>query len=303
MTDTCPHTDNNAASAGDAAVLRIRIPVRRDDSDYMLEAMSVLDTPVGSWEDVDSGDVFLEAYGIDPEEMRQTARKMAEIAQSVDGRIHAPEISCMDKCDWAESWKQFYHVIRVSPRITIRPAWEQYSPSGSEEIVVDIEPGMSFGTGIHPTTQSCLKFLDASAAGAGGDMTVIDIGCGSGILSIAAAKLGFKHVYGFDYDPDAVRISSENAALNGVSVQFAVKDITEGGPMPCGDIVIANILSGVLIEAAGAVSGAVAPDGVLILSGILETQYGEVAEAYQRCGFREKSSIVSGEWKSGMFIR
>ena len=113
----------------------------------------------GSWENVDTGEAWIEAFGIDEDELYQRAREMADIAESVDGRVHVAQIEPLAREDWTESWKKFFHIIHVTDKITIRPIWEEYD-ADEGEIVVDIEPGMSFGTGIHPTTQSCLKLLE-----------------------------------------------------------------------------------------------------------------------------------------------
>jgi SAM-dependent methyltransferase len=144
---------------------------------------------------------------------------MAEIAESIDGIPHAAAVEPLAKEDWTESWKRFFHVLHITDRITVRPIWEAYSPAEGE-IVIDIEPGMSFGTGIHQTTQSCIKFLQQLSEEGALERSVIDMGCGSGILAIAARKLGFNHVSGYDYDPSAVKTSIENASANGLEIPF-----------------------------------------------------------------------------------
>ncbi|MBO7223330.1 MAG: 50S ribosomal protein L11 methyltransferase, partial [Kiritimatiellae bacterium] len=237
----------------------------------------------------------------------ERAREMADIAESVDGRIHVAQIEALAREDWTESWKKFFHIIHVTDKITIRPIWEEYEASEGE-LVVDIEPGMSFGTGIHPTTQSCLKFLEQLSSVDGMlDSKVIDMGCGSGILSIAAHKLGYSEVEGYDYDPAAVKVSKENAEHNGLTnkIPFDVADVTAPEPLPRGNVVVANILAVVLIDAAKAIASSVDKSKgqhALILSGILENQYEDVKAAYLAEGFVEKQSIQIGEWKSGLFL-
>ena len=205
----------------------------------------------------------------------------------------------------AESWKRFFKTLRVSARVTVRPPWETYEPTRSDEIVVVIEPGMSFGTGLHGTTQACLQFLEKLADEGPGTRSVADFGCGSGILSIAARKLGFRDVLGLDYDVAAVRISGENALANGVGdIVFRPCDVTTDS-LPVSDIVVANILAPVLIAAAPRIAGAASrkPDSALILSGILTEQYPDVRAAYLQHGFRECSSRTIAEWTSGLFRR
>ena len=293
---------NNGRYA-DLQVFRARLSVNPDEIDALLDAMSVLEPPPGSWEDVDTGNAWIEAFGTSEKEIRKLALAMSSLAESLDGRPHATIVEPLAKEDWTESWKQFFHVLHITDRITVRPIWEDYTPAAGE-LVIDIEPGMSFGTGIHPTTQTCIRFLQVLAETGGRDRSVVDMGCGSGILAIAARKLGFNSVSGYDYDSSAVRIAAENARANGLDIPFH-----EGNALspilPAGDIFVANILAPVLMEAAPAICRAVSTrqDHALILSGILDNQYEAVKAAYLAQGFREHQSILSGEWRSGLFTR
>lgn len=293
----------------DVQIFRARMAVPRESVDELLDAMAIMDEPPGAWENVDTGEAWIEAFGIDEEEIHLRAREMANIAEEVDGCVHVAQIEALAPEDWTESWKKFFHIIHVTDKITIRPIWEEYEAQEGE-IVVDIEPGMSFGTGIHPTTQSCLKLLEQlSTNTAMLDSKVIDMGCGSGILSIATKKMGFKEVEGYDYDPAAVKVSKENAEHNALTnaIPFAVADVTAPEPLPRGNVVVANILAVVLIDAAKAIAASVdtsAESGhALILSGILENQYDDIRLAYEAEGFVEKQSIQIGEWKSGLFVK
>jgi ribosomal protein L11 methyltransferase len=213
-------------------------------------------------------------------------------------------IRCLRRTDWAESWKRFFRVERVSRRIVVRPPWRRYRPRAGE-VVVDIEPGMSFGTGQHGTTRSCLRLLDRLEPRA--QDRVLDLGCGSGILGIAAAKLGCERVEAVDNDPGAVRIAAENVAVNGVASRVSCR-VADLSRMRCRgryDVVMANILANVLIRHAGRVSGLVAPGrrARLILSGILAGQYGAVRRAYEGAGLAQVGRIRDGEWVSGLFAR
>jgi ribosomal protein L11 methyltransferase len=204
--------------------------------------------------------------------------------------------------DWAESWKKFFKVERVSRRVVVRPPWRSV-PARPGRVVVEIEPGMSFGTGQHPTTRSCLRMLDDIAAGAAG--SVLDIGCGSGILAIACVKLGLGPVVAVDNDPVAVRIAKENARRNGVgrSVSFRVADLAGLRTARRYDVVVANILAGVLVDNARRIAGFMSP-GVgsrLVLSGILSNQYAQVRSAYEALGLREIRRLRDGKWTSGCF--
>lgn len=211
-----------------------------------------------------------------------------------------PQVAKVRREDWSESWKRFFKTMRVSPRLVVRPPWEEYQARDGEHVIV-LDPGMSFGTGKHATTRTCLEFID-ELAGDNPERDFLDIGCGSGILSIAAAKLGFHPVSGIDIDGDAVRIAAENAAANDAKAAFFTEDLSKCERRAC--VVVANVLAPVLIEHARQVAGCVMDDGcgsALVLSGILDTQYPAVREAYGACGFVERRSVLDGEWRSGVF--
>lgn len=203
--------------------------------------------------------------------------------------------------DWSESWKAFFHVEKVSERVVIKPSWEAYTPSAGE-VVIELDPGMSFGTGNHATTRACLRFIDR-LSGEHPGVTCLDLGCGSGILSIAAARLGMNRVTAIDNDADAVRIARENCVVNGVGEQVhcLVGDLATWRPDHTYDVVVANILAGVLCRFADTVTGCVAPGGKLVLAGILREQYPEVKACFAGVGFREVGNLTEEEWQSGLF--
>jgi len=253
-----------------------------------------------SWFDVESRvcrmDVFLE-------EASQAAavQKALRDAGELVGLDLTPTVGTLARSDWAESWKRFFHVERVSERVVVKPSWEPYEARRGE-CVIELDPGLSFGTGKHATTQACLRFLDRLSA-EDSRRTVVDMGCGSGILAIGAKRLGFADVRGFDNDPDCIRISRENAAVNGVSIPFWLDDLSHAHA--ASDIVVANILAPVLIAFAPHVAASVAPgpNARLVLSGILDEQYAAVRAAYQSQGLREVDSILIENWRSGLFAR
>jgi ribosomal protein L11 methyltransferase len=199
--------------------------------------------------------------------------------------------------DWAESWKKFFHVEKVSTRVWIKPTWEPCTPAAGE-IIVELDPGMSFGTGQHGTTRGCLQLIDRLATAPG--LKLADIGCGSGILAIAAAKLGYRDLIALDNDPDAVRIATENADLNGVAsqIRFVTGDCSGAGLDHSHDVVVANILANVLIANAGVLMGYLSrsPAARLILSGILNPQAADVQAAYEAYGMILVESLQLGEW-------
>lgn len=250
------------------------------------------------WEDIETGsvrlDIFLEDASM-ADDVEAAVRATAELA----GIEVTLSRDTLPAADWSEAWKRFFHVEHITDRITIRPSWEDYA-AREGEVVITLDPGMSFGTGKHPTTRACLEFLDTLAVG---DLSrpVLDMGCGSGILSIAAKKLGFTHVRGFDYDADAVVVAKENAALNEVVVPYETRDLANN--LDQGAVILANILGPVLIEYAAEVTCAVLPGGALVASGILDSLYPEVKAAFEKYGLQEVSSRLIGEWRSGLFTR
>jgi ribosomal protein L11 methyltransferase len=250
------------------------------------------------WEDIETHAVRIDVFLEDPAQAPEVQSALQQAAT-----LAGLELSCtqdtLENADWQEAWKRFFHVERISERIVIRPSWEPYDPKPGEAVII-LDPGMSFGTGKHPTTRACLQLLDKLAQG---DLSrpVLDMGCGSGILSIAAKKLGFSHVRGFDYDPDAVQVSKENAALNHLDIPFEPRNLADN--MDEGAIVLANILGPVLIQYAKEVACAVLPGGQLIASGILESLYPEVKAAFEAQGLIEEENLLIGEWRSGRFTR
>ena len=240
------------------------------------------------------------------DEQLEEKREQIERGLYFLGRIHPlPEaqFTSIDEVDWSQSWKQNFRPVPVGERLIIVPSWLQ-SPDESR-IPIRLNPGMAFGTGTHPTTQLCLEILETRFLQENGflDLDVLDIGCGSGILSIAALKLGASRAFGVDTDPDSIPIAEENAANNDAAEQasFAVGSVAavqEGVfPVRQAPVVVANILAHILIELLDAGLGdLVAPQGELILSGILEEQLAEMQTAVQNHGFHVVDKQQIKDW-------
>ncbi|AAM24213.1 ribosomal protein L11 methyltransferase [Caldanaerobacter subterraneus subsp. tengcongensis MB4] len=184
------------------------------------------------------------------------------------------EVSEVDEEDWADSWKKYYKPLKVGKRIVVRPLWEEYSPKEGE-IVIDLDPGMAFGTGTHETTKMCLQFLeDIVKPGA----IVFDVGCGSGILSIAASKLGASYVYGADVDEMAVKIARENVKLNGLeNVEIFQSDLLKNFRGKA-DVIVANIIADAIIRLIPDVLPHLKEEGLFLASGIIKDRFEEVKE-------------------------
>lgn len=224
--------------------------------------------------------------------------------REIKERLAAAEIPAevctytVNEDDWADCWKKYYHPIKTGDRVVIVPVWEEYTP-GEGEIVVLMDPGMAFGTGTHETTRLCAALLEKYVAS--GDR-MLDVGCGSGILAITAAKLGAAQCYACDIDPAAVRIAGENSELNGVSgkVMCAESDLLRD--VPSGeryDVITANIVADIIIRMSGDVEGFLSDDGVLLVSGIILERCAEVRAALSRCGFAEDSFLEENGWYAG----
>ncbi len=175
---------------------------------------------------------------------------------------------------WERAWLADWKALRFGPRLWVCPS-DAPAPDQADAIVVRLDPGLAFGTGTHPTTALCLEALAGLAVEG---RSVIDYGCGSGLLGIAALKLGAAQVLAVDLDPQALLASADNAQRNGVAARL--RTAAPGGALPPADIVLANILAGTLVGLEGTLAAACAPRGTLVLSGILSQQAGAVAAAY-----------------------
>ncbi|MCX7799819.1 MAG: 50S ribosomal protein L11 methyltransferase [Fimbriimonadales bacterium] len=201
--------------------------------------------------------------------------------------------------DWAEAWKRFFRPFRVGERLVIRPSWEPFQLSpGDVEVVID--PGQAFGTGDHPTTRLCLRLLaDRDWTG----LSVADVGCGSGILGISAAKLGAACVVGVDIEAGSVEIASANARRNGVRAEWLVGDAFEPLLGRSFDAAFSNIISAVLIRIAPDAARCLRPGGLWIVSGVIEANWSDVREAAERAGFDLQQRLQEGEWLAATFLR
>ena len=268
-------------------------------------ALSQLELAVSRWEQSEGDELRFDVFFENADEAAQLESVLREQLACMAGDLAwSLSLTSIPNEDWQESWKAYFHVDRISERIVTKPTWEAYTPAPGD-CVIEIDPGMSFGTGQHATTKGCLCFLDRLEADVG-PKRFLDLGCGSGILSIAAAKLGYGPITAIDLDPDAVRIATENIAQNHVSDAVAVSEgdvsaLDVSQPYP---IVAANILAPVLIANAAGISAAVErPGGYLLLAGILTEQYAAVCTAYAAHGFHEIEKITEGDWTSGCFQR
>lgn len=218
------------------------------------------------------------------------------IAERLNALEIQHDITIMD-CkveDWQNNWKQYFHPMPIGEKLLIRPVWEENFDAGDRK-VLDIEPGLAFGSGSHPTTQLCLETLEKYI---NEDSTVLDIGCGSGILSIATLLLGAKNAFGVDIDELAVKTANENAKQNGfgedkfVAVQGDLDDKVDGKY----NVVVANIVADIIIQFNKSVKNYLTDDGIYITGGIIEAREDEVVYSFISNGFEIIERYESNGW-------
>ena len=291
------------------------------------------DFVLSSYHDIESDETEMRIYLEDAAQAPDAARRLAD-ALRVAGCAAEVSTSEVPDEDWKLSYRRHFRTEKIARRLVTVPTWElddfkaSADPDMRARIPLVLDPGLAFGTGKHETTRACLEYIDELAGN--GAQSFLDMGCGSGILSIAATKLGCSPVSGFDIDEDAVNASRENAALNGVKVDYRLFALGKGAvtldesieaakglypdlalqgrdvgssatPFAPADIVVANILGPLLIAFAEEIASYAKK--TLIVSGILNELYPEVLAAFQSRGFREVSRKTIGEWTTGCLCR
>jgi ribosomal protein L11 methyltransferase len=223
-----------------------------------------------------------------------------EEAEGLALKIHCRKIKAND---WHESWKRHFKPLEIGERLLIKPSWNKRKPQKKQQLVV-LDPGLSFGTGQHATTRFCLEEIERLQI-TSQSQSLLDIGTGSGILAIAAVKLGFSPVKAFDFDPDSVQVTNENASDNGVldQIQITKSDLTKLKPSTRQryDFVCANLTHDILKSCADTIVNRVKPGGCLLLAGILKEQFPAVKKCFQALGFKQIRTQEEKEWKSGSF--
>ena len=230
------------------------------------------------------------------EELMQVRQILARLkAQDPDGKYGRLELEMkdVDEEDWSNAWKKYYHPVQVGEHLVVCPSWEAYDRQ-PDDVVLTLNPGMAFGTGTHDTTRLCMELLEKYITP---QDTVLDVGCGSGILAITAALLGANKIIGCDIDEVAVKVAGENAALNGVQdrIAFHQGDLTsqvEGSFQ----IICANIVADVIIRLSEDAGRYLAKNGIFITSGIIDTREQDVLNALEQNGFQVIERRTSGGW-------
>ena len=212
------------------------------------------------------------------------------------GRLYA-ESEVVDDEAWKDRWKENFHPAKISDTIVVRPSWEDYEASLGE-MVIQIDPGMAFGTGSHETTRLCMQLMERYAPKqTEARNSLLDVGCGSGILAIGGALIGFGDVLGIEIDHDAVDVAEENVRLNGVDdvVRIRQGDLTEGVAFEA-DMIVANLMADLVMRLAADCGKHLKEGGVFISSGILIEKKDQVAKAIEDSGFTVEEIVEEGEW-------
>ena len=257
------------------------------DDDLAEQAKSAGDVLVKCYLPVDIADAEIAKINAELSALRERGAGFIDFGTFETGRRE------IEGDDWIDVWKKHFRPLHIGQRIVICPEWIAYRPK-PEEVVVSLDSNMAFGTGEHETTSMCLELLQKYLHP--GD-TVVDVGCGSGILGIAAVKLGARFAYLTDIDYVAVRSAEHNASLNGVAeqVKVALSDLLEGADI-CGEIMTANITADILCRLADSIPKNLKEGGTLILSGIIEPKLAQVIAAYDAQGLTLLEQRRQGEW-------
>jgi ribosomal protein L11 methyltransferase len=236
----------------------------------------------------------------DPEAVEQTVEEVTQALghlQVFDLRpIGDVTTRLVDEADWAEEWKRHFPVLRVGRRLVIRPTWRRHAAAPGE-VVLALDPGMAFGTGLHPTTRLCLAALESLAdRGAIEGRRILDVGCGSGILAIAGVRLGAASALGVDTDPIAIDATTANARRNRIGRRIHARE----GTLPTGDrlfeVVLANLIASLLVRLAPDLRAELVPGGTLLASGIFADRELEVRDAFAAAGLRVTDRLAEGDW-------
>ncbi|MDN4607064.1 50S ribosomal protein L11 methyltransferase [Sporosarcina highlanderae] len=250
-------------------------------------------------EDFPAEGVIVKAYLPTNSFLIETVKEISEsvdklVEYGLDVGINLVQTSEVDEEDWATAWKKYYHPVKISSRFTIVPTWEDYQPVESDELIIELDPGMAFGTGTHPTTVLCLQALEKYV---GKGDSVIDVGTGSGVLSIGAALLGASHVHALDLDEVAVTAAKENIELNNVQ---NIVEVTHGNLLDSvkepASIIVANILAEVIMTFSGDAYSILPENGLFIVSGIIAQKRDLVRDDLIEKGFEIVESVLMEDW-------
>ncbi len=290
---------------------QIKVTVKKEDADTATAVMTAMDFFGGlmiedfsdidacPWDYVDEELLKKDKTVVSISGYMETNENVMAVVEQL--KIMLPvgadvQVISVNEDDWANNWKKYYHPIHVGKNLVIKPSWIDYEKQ-KNDIVVELDPGMAFGTGTHETTRMCMAHLEKYI---NKNSRVLDVGCGSGILSITSLLIGAKEVTGVDIDPVAVKVAVENGEMNSFKApQYNIKrgnlvDEAQGKY----DVIVANIIADVIIGVCGDVKQFVADDGVFISSGIIADRKEDVIKAFEQQGYIIIDQVEEGEWVS-----
>ncbi|MGI6705268.1 MAG: 50S ribosomal protein L11 methyltransferase [Clostridia bacterium] len=264
--------------------------------------------PEGQWDYIDESlldrmdsEVLVKGYLADDEKLHDRLQYIRNRIQylltadlgGIDLGSGSLEFHTVKEDDWANNWKKYYKPVHVTDHIVIKPSWENYQPKEGEKLI-ELDPGMAFGTGTHETTVMCIQMLEKYVKTG---MKVFDVGCGTGILSIVTGKQGAKSVMAIDIDPTSVKIARENARLNDLEhVIIPIEGNLLDRISDKAHVIVANIIADVILALTPDIGRFLYDDGIFISSGIIQDRSGEVEEALKRYGFNILERQQIGEW-------
>ena len=256
------------------------------------------------------GKVVIKLYFTDDEEGRTRLAEAEDLLSGMPGVSFRTE-ETGDDSEWLYKWQEYFKPTRVGERIVVKPGWEDYEPAEGE-LVIEMDPGMAFGSGLHETTSMCIKALEKDL-GDGSEraydplrypIKVLDVGTGTGILAMAAVLLGADEALGIDIDDEAVRVANENIAKNGLEGRISIRrgNLMDGIDYDP-DIIVANLMADLVVMLSPAAAAQLRPGGLYITSGILDIKEETVKEAIEDAGFDIIDVLADGEWRAIAAVR
>ena len=275
---------------------KVHCSVPEQSVNPLFEVFDGGDFILSSYRDVEKPLAEVQIFFPEDDRAEESREALSRALEIVGTKAEVRTVAIADE-DWKLSYRRHFKTEHASPHIILHPVWEPLPDSNRDEIVITLDPGLAFGTGKHETTKACLQFIDELPH----EGSFLDMGSGSGILSIAASLLGYSPVVGFDIDEETIPVAEENAAINNAHASYFRFALGKGMKVPFepADTVAANILGPVLIAFADEVASYAKKN--LIASGILNELYPEVVKAFADQGFIEVSHKTLGEWTTGLF--
>jgi ribosomal protein L11 methyltransferase len=296
-----------------ATLWKTSVTTTAEAEDAVAELMARLIAPGPSaYTDVETGTITVSAYSPRPPANRRETlaavkaglRELKRYGLDV-GRAQV-RLQKLPRENWADSWKRHFQALEIGPALLVKPSWIRRKLNPGQKLVV-LDPGLSFGTGQHPTTGFCLREIARHTPATTGGKSFLDMGTGSGILAIAATKLRFGPVDAFDFDAQCVQVARANARRNRVlnKIKITQADLTKLPRRAARryDLVCANLLADLLLTERDRILARVKPEGTLVVAGILKREFSAVHKAYASAGWRLAASRAENEWRSGSFVR